>query len=258
MASFPTSAITFASRSNGQVIDASHINSLQDEVAAIEAGYLDASARLNSSNSTVANLSVAGGSTFTGAVTFSSGVTVSTHVLPASTTSNLGSTAAGFKEIHCSSLYVSGVAVGAGAPSVRLIHSAITDVAHGVNTGMSWDTEVVDANGLHSTATNSSRITFSPSTGTYVVGASIEWNQNSSGARIVSLFLNDSSAVAANAATALGGGFQHPQSISALVRVSDTADYVTVRVLQASGSTGSVAANSTLYGTAFWAHRVST
>jgi len=65
MASFPGSVKTFASRSNGQAIDATHINDLQDEVTALEDGYLNATARLNSSHSTVAALSVAGGSTFT-------------------------------------------------------------------------------------------------------------------------------------------------------------------------------------------------
>lgn len=81
MASFPDTVKSFASRSNGQVIDAAHVGDLQDEVNAIEDGYLNGTARLNSSNSTIANLSVAGGSTFTGAVSFSTGVTLSTGTL---------------------------------------------------------------------------------------------------------------------------------------------------------------------------------
>jgi hypothetical protein len=36
MASFPDSVKSFSTRSNGQVIDASHVNDLQDEVAAVE------------------------------------------------------------------------------------------------------------------------------------------------------------------------------------------------------------------------------
>lgn len=65
MPSFPTSAKTFTSKTSGQVIDPSHVNDLQDEVNAMEAGYLDGTARLNSSNSTIVNLSVTSGSTFT-------------------------------------------------------------------------------------------------------------------------------------------------------------------------------------------------
>ena len=63
-ASYPGAVKTFAARSAGQVIDASHVNDLQDEVNAIEAGLLNATAPLNSSNSTVAALSVSGASTF--------------------------------------------------------------------------------------------------------------------------------------------------------------------------------------------------
>ena len=63
MASFPTSVFAPAARSNGQVIDASHVNDLQNEVIAIEDGYRNATAPLNSSNSTVGNLSVLGGTT---------------------------------------------------------------------------------------------------------------------------------------------------------------------------------------------------
>ena len=94
MASFPTTAKTFASRSNGQTIDAAHVGDLQDEVAAIEDGYLTGTARLNSSNSTVANLSVTGGSTFTGDIVARNRHIVtgalylnSTAVTPASTNS---------------------------------------------------------------------------------------------------------------------------------------------------------------------------
>ena len=64
MASFPDAPKSFAARSNGQTIDASHVGDLQDEVNAIEDGYLSGTARLNSSHSTVATLSVTGGSTF--------------------------------------------------------------------------------------------------------------------------------------------------------------------------------------------------
>lgn len=62
-ASYPTAAKTFTTKNAGDTIQPSHLNDLQDEVAAIESGLLNGTAPLNSSNSTVANLSVAGGST---------------------------------------------------------------------------------------------------------------------------------------------------------------------------------------------------
>ena len=72
MPSFPGSVFAPTARASGQTIQAAHVNDLQDEVVALEGGYLNATARLNSSNSTLATLSVTGGSTFAGPVTFGS------------------------------------------------------------------------------------------------------------------------------------------------------------------------------------------
>lgn len=68
MASFPTSVKVFTSRNTGDTIQASHVNDLQDEVNGIEDGYLNATARLNSSNATVAALQVTNNSTFSGGI----------------------------------------------------------------------------------------------------------------------------------------------------------------------------------------------
>jgi len=67
--SFPSAVKAFATRNAGDTIQPSDVNDLQDEVNAIEAGYLNGTANLNSSGSTVASLSVSGGSTFAGLVT---------------------------------------------------------------------------------------------------------------------------------------------------------------------------------------------
>lgn len=71
MAQYPTAVKSFTSKSTSDVVQAAHVNDLQDEVNAIEAGLLNGTAPLNSSNSTVANLSVTGGSTL-GNLTLSS------------------------------------------------------------------------------------------------------------------------------------------------------------------------------------------
>jgi hypothetical protein len=63
MASYPGSVKTFTTKNTSDVIQAEHVNSLQDEVNAIEAGLLNGTARLNSSHSTLVALSVTGGST---------------------------------------------------------------------------------------------------------------------------------------------------------------------------------------------------
>jgi hypothetical protein len=75
-ASYPTAVKSFTTKSAGDTIQGSHINDVQDEVAAIEGGLLNGTAPLNSSNSTLANLSVPGVSTFTGNVTMAGTLTV--------------------------------------------------------------------------------------------------------------------------------------------------------------------------------------
>lgn len=62
-ASYPTAVKSFTVKNAGDTIQPAHLNDLQDEVAAIEGGLLNGTAPLHSSNSTVANLSVSGGST---------------------------------------------------------------------------------------------------------------------------------------------------------------------------------------------------
>jgi hypothetical protein len=80
MASFPGAVKTFTTKNPDDTIQPSHIDDLQDEVNAIEDGYLNGSARLNSSNSTLRALSVTAGSTFAGATQFNGPLTVNSSV----------------------------------------------------------------------------------------------------------------------------------------------------------------------------------
>jgi hypothetical protein len=221
MASFPDSIFSPASKNTGDTIQASHVTDLDNEVVALEQGLRNGTAPLNSSNSTFAALSVAGDSTFTGSVTFSSRV----NFRPA---------------------------------AIRLTHSTLTELANNTFAGLSWDTEGEDAFGMHSTSANSSRITFADSTGLYHVGASVEFAASTVGARMVRLVLNDAQGIGSQIATqeSIVAGAPIPLSVSALVRASDTTDYVTVQAYQNTGSTLSVQ-NSTLHRTQFWAYKVS-
>ena len=63
MASFPDSVPAFGTLTNGALSDAAQVNDLRREVEAIAGGYLEGTARLNSSNSTLVTLSVTGNST---------------------------------------------------------------------------------------------------------------------------------------------------------------------------------------------------
>jgi hypothetical protein len=129
MASYPGSVKTFTTRNTGDVIQPGHVNDLQDEVNAIEAGLLNGTARLNSSNSTLVTLSVTGGSTIT---TLQAGAsTVTTLQAGASTLaslsvsggSTLGTMTAGASSI--ASLSVAGASTLAGAVALSGVQAAV-------------------------------------------------------------------------------------------------------------------------------------
>lgn len=102
MANYPTSIPSFTNKNPGQTIAAAHMNAVQEEIVAIGSGLLQGTAPLNSSNSTLANLSVTGGSTVAGSL----GVGVNLNVL--------GAASVGGNSTIAGSLTVSGgVAVGA-------------------------------------------------------------------------------------------------------------------------------------------------
>jgi hypothetical protein len=63
-ASYPGAVKTFTTRNAADTIEPSHVNDLQDEVNAIEAGLLNGTARLASSNASVNSLQVSSNSTF--------------------------------------------------------------------------------------------------------------------------------------------------------------------------------------------------
>lgn len=75
-ASYPTGVKTFVTRNAGDVIQPGHINDIQDEVNALEAGLLQGTAPLNSSNSTVLHLNVSAGMQVVGNSTFGSTMTI--------------------------------------------------------------------------------------------------------------------------------------------------------------------------------------
>lgn len=91
MASFPDNIFSPASKNSGDTIQVSHVGDLDNEVVAMQQGYRNGTAPLNSSNSTVAALSVSGNSTFGGSITIGSTAGESTITVRGSTTTlNIG------------------------------------------------------------------------------------------------------------------------------------------------------------------------
>jgi hypothetical protein len=106
MANYPNSVPSFTNKSAGQTVASAHINSMQDEIVAIGSGLLNGTAQFNSSNSTVASLSILGGFTMFGRqnVTLSTGNTDNLSVqssvtLLRVTGNSSGSTLTGFSVV---------------------------------------------------------------------------------------------------------------------------------------------------------------
>lgn len=136
-------------------------------------------------------------------------------------------------------------------------------VAKNTETGLNWLVENDDRSGMHSTAVNSSRITFADSTGGYLVGASIclSTAPTATGRKeYLRLVLNDTTTIVR---TDFVHVLEHLRddvrglTVSGYVRAQSTSDYVTVRVLQASDTAMSVLSTNVRYGNQFWAAKQS-
>ena len=152
MASYPTAVVSFPSRSNGQTIDASHINNLQDEVTAIESGLLTGTAPLTCSNASVNTLQVSGASTFAG------NMTVTGKLQSSNSTCNNLSVAAG-STFAGDVLFNSTNVTAPNQPRFHGYHSASVTISSASTSVLSLDTEVYDVGNFHSTSVNPSRVT---------------------------------------------------------------------------------------------------
>lgn len=158
MASYPTAIKSFTTKNTGDIIQAAHVNDLQDEVNAIEAGLRNGTAPLNAAGSTVTSLTVTGGSTL-----------ATLSVSGASTLATLNLTGA------------STFAVRPLTPppdAVRVAREAVLDLTNNTTLAVSWTRQTFAINSsLHSTGTNPMRLT-PQSTGVYLIIAGIALSGN--------------------------------------------------------------------------------
>lgn len=152
---YPSNVFSPAVRSNGQTIDASHVNDLQAEVTALETALLgtithsvnvsgnSTLAKLSASNSTLATLQVSGASTLTGTVNVVGGSTFAVRpVTP--------------------------------PPEAVRVQSTIVNLANDSSLALPWTHSVYATNSsMHSTGTNPERLT-PQSTGIYQITASVK------------------------------------------------------------------------------------
>lgn len=140
MATFPGGVKVFTNKTDGVSVNAAvDINDLQNEVNAIEDGYLNGSARLNSSNSTHTALSVTGGSTL-----------ATLQVTGASSFATLNVTGASSFAVH--------PVMGPPEAAVVFLQDAYDPGSSAAST-LSWKAEhLITNSSAHSTASNSERL----------------------------------------------------------------------------------------------------
>lgn len=236
MATYPTAVKTFTTKADGagNKIQAEHVNSLQDEITAIEDGILNGTAPINSSRITAPSAQITN-------CTISS-LTVTTLNLSGGSLGNIsgnnlsissGSTLVTLNVTGGSTL--ASLNVTTATDAARVTNSAAIQIPNGAATALTFDTQRWATSGMHSTTTNSSRVTVL-STGLYDVTAQVELSSGVLGQRDLRIVLNDATVIGRQSVFS-----SSPVVLTAATtyRMSATTDYVGVQIYF-DGSTGRV------------------
>jgi hypothetical protein len=117
--------------------------------------------------------------------------------------------------------------------SVCAYNSADISIANNSETVLTFDSERWDTNSLHSTASNTSRLT-APIDGVYAISVNLEFDTNNTGNRYFVVKLNGATYLAAPAINATGGGLNTGMSFVRQYKLT-AGDYIEVYVFQNSG-----------------------
>lgn len=135
-------------------------------------------------------------------------------------------------------------------PRCRLTKSATQSIPNTTTTAITFDVEDFDDGGMHSTTTNTSRITVpTGGAGTYLVGAHVEFAQNATGVRTLLITVNGTATQTTVRDNSPSGSSATRLACSSLVALV-AGDYVEVLVVQTSGGNLNVAASCNLW--AIW------
>lgn len=120
-------------------------------------------------------------------------------------------------------------------PRCRVRNSANIAVANTTNTIITFDTEEFDVGGMHSTTTNTGRITIpTGGDGTYLVGCHASWAANATGARSIYIRLNGSTLLVPDTKPASSATVVERMGCSTIAKLV-AGDYVEVIAYQESG-----------------------
>lgn len=137
-------------------------------------------------------------------------------------------------------------------PRCRLTNSADISVANSSSVSLTFDTEVFDSGAMHSTSTNTGRITVpTGGGGVYVVGGTVEFAANATGYRSIGIRLNGGNTITGHRAITSSASVTTRLSTSAIYSLA-AGDYLELQVFQNSGGALNALALAD-YSPTFWA-----
>ena len=141
----------------------------------------------------------------------------------------------------------------AGFVGCSLYNSSSYTIANTTNTNLTFNTELFDTDGFHSTSTNTDRITIPTGKGgKYLITYAVAYDANATGERQTRLMKNGSTTDNNNR---VWSGFGSSAGLTTMVvaRVVEAVatDYFTIRVYQSSGGDRTIYSGSTFEG---WTH----
>lgn len=114
-------------------------------------------------------------------------------------------------------------------PRCLVDHSVAQAIAHNTDTSVAFNAELFDNDGMHSTTSNNNRIT-AKTAGLYFMSTAVQFENNSTGKRTLSLRVNGSFTIATQETNAVSGGDTR-LNVSTVYYLNEN-DYVEARVFQ--------------------------
>ena len=146
-----------------------------------------------------------------------------------------------------------GTVITGSPPACRVYNNAAIPITQSVNTALTFNSERVDTDAMHSTVTNTGRITFNTA-GEYIVGVNVEWAFNATSFRLLGIRLNGSTIIGQVLGPPESTGVGTQQSVVTKYKFAIN-DYIEVVVQQ--NTTGSLNITSIgNYVPEFWAEWV--
>lgn len=222
MANFPNAVTSFTTKNPGDTIPSADWNVMGQEITAIEDGYLNGTARLNSSGSTLISVNVTGGSTLatlnvTGVSTLTGNVSFGAQWLAPS------------------------------QPRAQVFSSVVTQIAANSTTAVTFESETFDVGGFHSTSSQPTRMTVpAGSSGLYWIQGIVYCRTNASAPDYqIAILKNSSQEIAIERQlSSLANGTLMVTGILQL----DAADIIELGVIAGGASTLSIGITAAAFG----------